>query len=60
MVIYGVNPVLESIRSHPERVRYVGVAREQTSRHQRLIAEAKKPIGQWLGMRDDDFGFVAT
>ena len=42
MVIYGVNPVLESIRSHPERVRYVGVAREQTSRHQRLIAEAKK------------------
>jgi 23S rRNA (guanosine2251-2'-O)-methyltransferase len=42
MIIYGVNPVLEAIRSHPDRVRYVGVAREQTSRHQKLIGEAKK------------------
>ena len=41
MIIYGVNPVLEAIRSHPERVRYVGIAREQSARHQRLIAEAK-------------------
>jgi len=41
MIIYGVNPVLEAIRSHPERVRFVGVAREQSARHQRLIAEAK-------------------
>src|SRR5438874_3990373 len=41
MIIYGVNPVLEAIRSHPERVRYVGVAREQSARHQHLIAEAK-------------------
>jgi 23S rRNA (guanosine2251-2'-O)-methyltransferase len=42
MIIYGVNPVLEAIRSHPDRVRYVGVARDQSARHQRLIAEAKK------------------
>jgi 23S rRNA (guanosine2251-2'-O)-methyltransferase len=41
LIIYGVNPVLEAIRSHPERVRYVGIAREQSARHQRLIAEAK-------------------
>ena len=41
MIIYGVNPVLEAIRSHPERVRYVGIAREQSARHQRLIGEAK-------------------
>jgi 23S rRNA (guanosine2251-2'-O)-methyltransferase len=41
MIIYGVNPVLEAIRSQPDRVRFVGVAREQSSRHQRLIAEAK-------------------
>ena len=41
MIIYGVNPVLEAIRSHPDRVRYVGIAREQSSRHQKLIAEAK-------------------
>lgn len=42
MIIYGVNPVLEAIRSHAERVRYVGVAREETARHQRLIGEAKR------------------
>lgn len=42
MIIYGVNPVLEAIRSHPDRVRYVGVAREQSARHQRLIGEAKQ------------------
>ena len=41
MIIYGVNPVLEAVRSHPERVRYIGVAREQSARHQRLIGEAK-------------------
>lgn len=42
MIIYGVNPVLEAIRSHPERVHYVAVAREQSARHQRLIAEAQR------------------
>lgn len=42
MIIYGVNPVLEAVRSHPDRVRYVGVAREQSGRHQRLIGEAKQ------------------
>lgn len=41
MIIYGVNPVLEAIRAHPDRVRYVAVAREQTGRHQKVIAEAK-------------------
>jgi 23S rRNA (guanosine2251-2'-O)-methyltransferase len=40
LIIYGVNPVLEVIRSHPERIRYIGVVREQSARHQRLIAEA--------------------
>lgn len=42
MIIYGVNPILEAIRSHAERVRYVGVAREETARHQNLIGEAKR------------------
>jgi len=40
MIIYGANPVLEAIRSNPSRVRYVGVSRESTARHQRLIKEA--------------------
>jgi len=42
VIIYGVNPVLEAIRSHPERIHYIAVAREQSARHQRLIAEAKQ------------------
>jgi 23S rRNA (guanosine2251-2'-O)-methyltransferase len=42
VIIYGANPVLEAIRSHPDRVRYVGIAREQSARHQRVIAEAKQ------------------
>src|SRR5437588_7369213 len=25
-----------------------------------LIAAAKRPIAQWLGMQDDDFGFVTN
>jgi 23S rRNA (guanosine2251-2'-O)-methyltransferase len=42
VIIYGVNPVLEAIRSHAERIRYIGVAREESARHQRLIGEAKR------------------
>jgi 23S rRNA (guanosine2251-2'-O)-methyltransferase len=42
MIIYGLNPVLEAIRSHPDRIHYVGVAREHGSKMQRVIAEAKK------------------
>ena len=42
MIIYGVNPVLEALRSHPDRVRYVAIAREQSGRLQKVIAEAKK------------------
>lgn len=42
MILYGVNPVLEAIRSHPERVRYVAVAREQSGRHRRVMDEAKR------------------
>jgi 23S rRNA (guanosine2251-2'-O)-methyltransferase len=42
MIVYGVNPVLEAIRSHPERVRYVAIAREQSARMQRVVTEADK------------------
>src|SRR5436305_12732778 len=41
MITADVNPVTEGGRSHPARVRYIGVAREQSARHQRLSAEAK-------------------
>jgi 23S rRNA (guanosine2251-2'-O)-methyltransferase len=41
MIVYGVNPVLEALRAHPARVRFVGIAREQSGRMQKLIGEAK-------------------
>ncbi|HWW60968.1 MAG TPA: 23S rRNA (guanosine(2251)-2'-O)-methyltransferase RlmB [Thermoanaerobaculia bacterium] len=40
MIVYGANPVLEAIRSHPKRVRYVGISREQSARLQRIVTEA--------------------
>ena len=42
MIIYGLNPVLEAIRSHPERIRYVGVSREGGGKVQRVVGDAKK------------------
>ena len=42
MIIYGVNPVLEAIRSHAGRIHYVAVAREHGGKAQRVVAEAKK------------------
>src|ERR687884_2282667 len=42
MIIYGLNPVLEALRSHADRVHYVGVAREHGGKLQRAIAEAKR------------------
>ena len=42
MIIYGLNPVLEALRSHPDRVHYVGVAREHGGKLQRAVAEAKR------------------
>lgn len=42
MIVYGANPILEALRSHPKRVRYVAIAREQSGRMQKIIAEAKQ------------------
>jgi 23S rRNA (guanosine2251-2'-O)-methyltransferase len=40
VIIYGLNPVLEAIRSHPQRIHYVGVARG--AKTQRVFDAAKK------------------
>jgi 23S rRNA (guanosine2251-2'-O)-methyltransferase len=42
LIIYGVNPVLEAIRSHGDRIRYVGVARDHGGKAGRVIAAAKE------------------
>jgi len=56
MIIYGLNPVLEALRSHPDRVHYVGVAREHGGKLQRAVAEAKRagvPVRQMTGEQID-------
>jgi 23S rRNA (guanosine2251-2'-O)-methyltransferase len=40
MIIYGMNPVLEAIRSHPERIHYVAVAKGAST--SRVFDAAKK------------------
>jgi len=42
VIIYGLNPVLEAIRSQPERIHYIAVSREHGSKLQRVIGEARK------------------
>ncbi len=42
MIIYGWNPVHEAVRSHPDRIRYIAIAREQRGRLGRLIEEARR------------------
>jgi len=42
MIIYGLNPVLEAIRSHPERIHYVAVAR---GAHTQRAFDAAKQAG---------------
>lgn len=41
MIIYGVNPILEAIRSQPKRIRYIGISKDQGGKAQRVISEAK-------------------
>jgi len=42
MIVYGANPVIEAIRSHPARVRYIAIVKDQGTRMQKLITEAKE------------------
>lgn len=41
MIVYGANPVIEAIRADARRVRFVAVSKDNSARHQRIIAEAK-------------------
>jgi 23S rRNA (guanosine2251-2'-O)-methyltransferase len=56
MIIYGLNPVIEALRSHADRVHYVGVSREHGAKLQRAIAEAKRagvPVRQMTAEQID-------
>lgn len=41
MIVYGANPVIEAIRAHPKRVRYIAVQREHSGRLEKLMATAR-------------------
>lgn len=41
MILYGANPVLEALRAHPARVRWVGVSRDDSRRHQKVVEAAR-------------------
>lgn len=41
MIIYGLNPVLEAVRSHPDRIRFIAVSRDHGAKFQKLVQEAK-------------------
>jgi 23S rRNA (guanosine2251-2'-O)-methyltransferase len=42
MMIYGLNPVLEAIRAHASRVRYVAISHEHGGKLRRTVDEAKR------------------
>lgn len=42
MIIYGVNPVLEAIRSDPKKIHYVAISKEHGGKVQRVVAAAKE------------------
>jgi 23S rRNA (guanosine2251-2'-O)-methyltransferase len=41
MIIYGMNPVLEAIRSNPERIHYIAVSRDHGAKLQKVLSEAR-------------------
>lgn len=42
MIIYGMNPVYEAVRSHPDRIRYIAVSREQGGKLQKVLNAARE------------------
>ena len=59
MIIYGLNPVIEAIRSNPDRVNYIGVARDHGNKLQRAIQEAKRVKVQIRQMSADQISRLA-
>jgi 23S rRNA (guanosine2251-2'-O)-methyltransferase len=42
MIVYGLNPVMEALKAHPERVRWVGIGRQEGGKVQRAVDEARR------------------
>jgi 23S rRNA (guanosine2251-2'-O)-methyltransferase len=41
MIIFGANPVIEAIRAHPARIRWIAVSKGEGRRHQRIVDMAR-------------------
>jgi 23S rRNA (guanosine2251-2'-O)-methyltransferase len=56
MIIFGANPVIEAVRAHPARVRWIAVSKEEGRRHQRIVDQARAAgVGvRFLPARDLD------
>ncbi len=56
MIIFGANPVIEAIRAHPGRIRWIAVSREEGRRHQRIVdlARAAGVSVRFVAVRDID------
>ena len=54
MIIFGANPVIEAIRAHPARIRWIAVSKEDGRRHQRIVdlARAAHVNVRFLGVRE--------
>ncbi len=42
MIIYGLNPVFEAVRSHPARIRFIAVSREQNGKFDKVLQIARE------------------
>ena len=42
MIIYGVNPVLEAIRSDPKKIHYIALSKEHGGKVQKVVAAARE------------------
>ncbi len=56
MIIFGANPVIEAIRAHPARIRWIAVSKEEGRRHQRIVDQARAAgvSVRFVGVRDVD------
>ncbi len=42
MIIYGLNPVREALRAHPEKIRYIGLSSAEKGKLGKLVADARE------------------
>ncbi len=56
MIIFGANPVVEAIRAHPARIRWIAVSKDEGRRHLRIVDQARAAgvSVRFLGNREID------